>query len=156
MSILAMFFHIPKSKKRKMEPYFYQRLIKEDGKIIPNPHKLRPPTEFRIIGWSFVGEYGIIVFQEGMLTGEYLYRGREPIAIVDGNLAIYTKDGSPDPPRGAVNGGNTQSMNKVDWRVGQHGVPSAIASALRDPINQTWHIRPEQAGFKSDEPQDEG
>ena len=151
-----MFYHTPRSKKHNMEPYFYQRLTKEDGKIIPNPHKLKPPLEFRVIGWSVVANYRIVVVQEGMSNNEYLYRGREPIAIVDGNLAIYTKEGSLDTARGAVDMGNTQSMNKVDWRVGQHGVPSAIAIALRDPINQTWLIRPEQAGFKSDEPQDEG
>jgi hypothetical protein len=139
-----------------MEPYFHQRLATKDGKIVPNREKLRPPLEFRIIGWSVVENYRIVFFQEGYLTGEYLYRDKEPIAITDGNLAIYTKEGSPDPPRGAVNMGNTQSMNKVDWRVGQHGVPSAIASALRDPINQTWIIRPEQAGFKDYEPSDEG
>lgn len=140
-----------------MEPYFYQRLVKKDGKIIPNPEKLKPPLEFRIIGWSAVAEYRIVFFQEGYLSGEYLYRGREPIAISDGNLAIYTRDGGSDAATtGAVNMGNTQSVNKVDWRVGMHGVPSAIASALRDPINQTWIIRPEQAGFKSWEPSDEG
>lgn len=131
-------------------------MTRKDGKIVPNQEKLRPPLEFRIIGWSVAANYRIVFFQEGYLVGEYLYRGREPIAITDGKLAIYTKDGSPDAPRGAVNMGNTQSVNKVDWRVGQHGVPSAIASALRDPINQTWFIRPEQAGFKDYEPSDEG
>lgn len=139
-----------------MEPYFYQRLIKKDGIIVPNQEKLRPPLEFRIIGWSVVENYRIVTFQEGYLIGEYLYRDRLPIAIANNQLAIYTKDGSPDPPRGAVNGGNTQSLNKVDWRIGQHGVPSAIASALRDPLNQTWDIRPEQADFKDYEPSDEG
>ena len=139
-----------------MEPYFYQRLKKENGKIIPNPDKLKPPLEFRVIGWSVVAEYRIVVVQEGMSNLEYLYRGREPIALADGNLAIYTRDSNSDAPQGVVNMGNTQSVNKVDWRVGQHGVPSAIASALRDPINQTWIIRPEQAGFKNWEPPDEG
>ena len=139
-----------------MEPYFYQRLKKENGKIIPNPDKLKPPLEFRVIGWSVVAEYRIVVVQEGMSNLEYLYRGREPIALADGNLAIYTRDSNSDAPQGVVNMGNTQSVNKVDWRVGQHGVPSTIASALRDPINQTWIIRPEQAGFKNWEPPDEG
>ena len=85
-------------------------------------------------------------------SSKLIDRGRsqylEEIAVSDGNLAIYTRDSNSDAPQGAVNMGNTQSVNKVDWRVGMHGVPSAISSALRDPINQTWVIRPEQAGFK--------
>jgi hypothetical protein len=139
-----------------MEPYFYQRLVKKNGIIVPNREKLKPPLEFRIVGWSVVSNYRIVFYQEGYLVGQYLYRGREPIATTDGSLALYTRDGSPDPARGVVNMGNTQSLNKVDWRVGQHGVPSAIASALRDPLNQTWIVRPEQAGFKDYEPSDEG
>jgi hypothetical protein len=142
-----------------MEPYYYQRLTLTDGKIVPNPNKMRPPLEFRVTGWAIAPNtnYRLVFFQEGMVTGEYLYRGREPIAICDGQVAIYSRDNVLITiPRGSVNEGLSLSMNRVDWRVGRYGVPSHVAIALRDPINQTWIIRPEQAGFKSHEPQDEG
>lgn len=141
-----------------MEPFYYQRLTLIDGKIVPNPNKMRPPLEFRVVGYAVAPNtnYRLVFFEEGMVKGEYLYRGREPIAICDGKLAIYSKQNLTMIPRGSVNEGISQSMNRVDWRVGQHGVPCHVAIALRDPVNQVHIIRPEQKGFKDREPFDEG
>ena len=113
-----------------LEAFFYQT---PDG-------RLPPETIDRITGYARVEPYTLVFWRRGgeveYATGETLYKGRAILDWTGGQLALYRPTVAPEhssspPERSSV-------WNQIDARVGQYGVPPAVAIALRDPKNTRY------------------
>ncbi|MBD1864240.1 MULTISPECIES: hypothetical protein [Trichocoleus] len=112
-----------------LDPFFFQ---------MPNPERLKPGLIYRITGYAQVEEYTLVTWRFGKedeyATGETLYRDRTLIATGGGTLPLYTPK-VPEPVSRTPRPEAQTVMSRVDDSIGRFGVPPAVATALRDPLN---------------------
>ena len=91
----------------------------------------------RVIGYSQAADYTLVVWARGTdeeyFTAEFLYRGSELISSGGGALDLYEKP--PEEEERLAPTYFKSVWERVDRRLGNYGIPSSIAIALRDPIN---------------------
>lgn len=119
-----------------LDPYFFQRLTRKDGVIIPDESTLPSGVEFKILGYAKAGNYTLVYWQLGEhIAGQSLYRDRTPIALSGGQIALYQKPVVNTSPRSAIRAVNTDPLRLIDGRVGEFEVPQNIAIQLQNPRN---------------------
>ena len=110
-----------------LEAFFYQT---------PNG-ALPPGTVFRVTGYARVEPYTLVFWRWGdedeYATGETLYKGRVKLAWSGGQLPMYEPAVAPE--HSASPAEQHSVWDQIDGRIGQFGVPPAVAIALRHPRN---------------------
>ncbi len=119
-----------------LDPYFFQRLTRKDGVIVPDESTLPSGVEFKILGYARAGNYTLVYWQLGEhIAGQSLYRDHTPIALSGGQIALYQKPVVNTSPRSAIRAVNTDPLRLIDGRVGEFEVPQNIAIQLQNPQN---------------------
>jgi hypothetical protein len=108
---------------------------------IPSDIKLEPWQKFRVMGYAQTGDWVLVKWQITIgsreayrwQSGETLYHGETAIegGRLEGSFNLYQtpaieQTGTPL---------NQSVWDRIDRRIGQHGIPPAIAAGLRNPRN---------------------
>lgn len=118
-----------------LDPYFFQRLTRKDGVIIPDESTPSSGVEFKILGYAKAGNYTLIYWQLGEhIAGQSLYRDRTPIAHSGGQVALYIKITS-ETPKNRDRRVNPDPLRLIDGKIGEFEVPANIAIQLQNPRN---------------------
>lgn len=124
-------------EKRRLDPYCY---LPPDGKPVD------PEMTFQVTHYSIVDRYILVGWRYGskntseVIAGESLYEdlGHKNIKLLDsdgGQIPLYTQ--APDMPTQTPRH-RPKVWDRMDSRIGSHGIPPAIAIALRDPANRVY------------------
>ncbi|QLE46563.1 hypothetical protein FD723_40840 (plasmid) [Nostoc sp. C052] len=100
---------------------------------------LPPGISYKVIGYCQIDNYTLIKWQQGdeeeYFTGETLWQDTTPIASTGGALELYTsqlEEGKTEyPPDRSV-------WSRVDSNVGNYGLSSIVAIALRSSENTVY------------------
>jgi hypothetical protein len=119
-----------------LDPYFFQRLTRKKGVIIPDESPLPSGAEFKILGYAKAGNYTLVYWQLGEhISGQSLYRDRSPIALSGGQIALYQKPVVNTSVRSAIRSIDTDPLRLIDSRIGEFEIPQNIAIQLQNPQN---------------------
>ena len=108
---------------------------------VPPTLRVQPGFQFQVTGYAQAHNYTLVMWRLGdgleFVTGETLYRGDRHIATAGGQISLYAPP-SPAPDYSATPRNRVSAWDRVDRRVGLHGVPMSVATALRAPKNTVY------------------